>query len=78
MPKTPSSLYAAKVRAGDLDADPGQKQVLAELDELAGQLDGYALPSGGSGGLAWLFKRKQKAHARSRFTCGVMWGAARP
>jgi cell division protein ZapE len=61
MPKPPSSLYAAKVRAGDLDADPGQKQVLARLDELAGQLDGYAIASGGKGGLAWLFKRKQKA-----------------
>ncbi|MDX1715710.1 MAG: cell division protein ZapE [Anderseniella sp.] len=59
MPKTPSSLYAAKVRAGDLSVDPGQKQVLTRLDELAGQLDGYGLPSGGGGGLAWLFKRKQ-------------------
>ena len=58
MAKRPSSLYAARVRAGELEANAGQKAVIERLDELAAQLDGYGLPAGGGSGLGWLFKRK--------------------
>ena len=58
MSKRPSSLYAARVHAGDLTANPGQKQVLQKLDELAARLEGYKVASGGGSGLAWLFKQK--------------------
>ena len=60
MPKRPSALYAAWVREGRLQPDAAQEAVLKRLDALAGQLEGYTLPSA-AGGLAWLFKRKQGA-----------------
>lgn len=58
MPKLPSDLYAAQVRNGQLSPDAGQEAVLRGLDALASQLDGYTPPSA-TGGLGWLFKRKQ-------------------
>ena len=58
MPKRPSSLYASRILAGDLTVNQSQKHVLQQLDELAASLQGYKVPSGGSSGLAWLFKQK--------------------
>ncbi|MEE4237163.1 MAG: cell division protein ZapE [Anderseniella sp.] len=58
MHKFPSALYAARVRDGRLQPDPGQEAVLKRLDGLARKLEGYSLPSA-AGGLAWLFRRKQ-------------------
>lgn len=52
-----SALYQAAVAQGRFEADSAQNQVIARLDALAAQMDGYGLP-GEAGLLGRLFSRK--------------------
>jgi len=56
MPRRPSTRYTNLIEDGRLETDAGQLDVLARLDSLARQLEGYDLPVAANG-LARLFKR---------------------
>lgn len=53
-----ASRYASMVAAGQLDADPAQKAIVARLDSLAERLEAHRLARKGSA-LGWLFGKKE-------------------
>ena len=62
MPRRPTTRYNHLIDDSRLEPDAGQLEVLARLDTLALELDGYDLPAA-SNGLARLFKRKSSRKA---------------
>lgn len=54
--------YEARVRAGDIERDPAQEKVVALLDALREELDGYS-PARKTAALGWLFGAKPDSAA---------------
>lgn len=57
-----ASRYASMVAEGRIDADPAQRQIVQQLDDLAARLEAHRLARKGSA-LGWLFGRKEPPEA---------------